>query len=192
MRPPGRRGVRSASDQPLRRLDPSADERRLTSSGRRASSPQYNGVNAAIRVLKKTRNRTYLDFLIPSIASCCYWARAWRPAKGNEPARRLAAILAADVAGYSRLIGTASMATIRHGQIPNGHRWDSLPNVRLATDSAREGGGFANSWSPHSKSIATGRRSGEQPRRPSVIICTNHRVSGSRGRNIGGTQDRHR
>ena len=37
--------------------------------------------------------------------SCTCRACAWRWAKGHEPERRLAAILAADVAGYSRLIG---------------------------------------------------------------------------------------
>jgi adenylate cyclase len=47
---------------------------------------------------------------IPSIASCTSPACAWRPAKRD--ARRLVAILAADVAGYSRLMGADEEGTL--------------------------------------------------------------------------------
>jgi hypothetical protein len=145
MRPrPG--GGRSVSGQPLRRSDPSAHERRLTSSDGRASSPQYNEVNAANPRLEENSqpHKPRLPYPRASRAVSIELAHGGRR-RDMSRTRRLAAILAADCAGYSRLIGTASMATIRHGEIPNGHRWDSLPKVRFATDSAREGQSTANS-----------------------------------------------
>ena len=49
---------------------------------------------------------------IPSTASCSCRACAWRWARGMTATRRLAAILAADVAGYSRLMGADEEGTL--------------------------------------------------------------------------------
>src|SRR5215472_3159159 len=47
----------------------------------------------------------------PSTASFCCRACAWRPVRDMSQTRRLAAILAADAAGYSRLMGTDEEGT---------------------------------------------------------------------------------
>ena len=57
--------------------------------------------------------------------------------------RRLAAILAADVAGYSRLIGANEEGTLGQLKAIRAEiKWDSPPKIRFAPDSPLEGNGF--------------------------------------------------
>ena len=68
--------------------------------------------------------------------------------------RRLAAILAADVAGYSRLIGANEEATLGQLKAIRAEiKWDSPPKIRFAPDSPLERNGFelpgsAREWLP--------------------------------------------
>jgi len=57
--------------------------------------------------------------------------------------RRLAAILAADVAGYSRLIGANEEGTLGQLKAIRAEiKWDSPPKIRFAPDSPLEEDGF--------------------------------------------------
>jgi TolB-like protein/class 3 adenylate cyclase len=52
------------------------------------------------------------SFAIPNNESCCCQGCVWRRARRDEQTRRLAAILAADVAGYSWLMGADEEGTL--------------------------------------------------------------------------------